>query len=408
VALFGSFSLLGGDALRMALQIPIRKPGRSALTTLGLAIGVGTFIAMVSFGRGARSSVVSQFETLGTNQLRVRPRLNVVERPPRFLGEADVLALKREGTTFAAVVPQASSTYDIEYRGTHMRTPVVGALPELKDTQPWVAEQGGLIDATDVAGRAKVCVIGVTPLRKLFGSADALGQTITIGGKLPCRVIGVTEERGSSISGGDLDDRVYVPLTTYATYLGLPQGYSVIEVRPQSKALLEPAKTEIRQIMIRSHQLREGGELDFTIASPDDVTLVAEQIGAALTGLLAGIAAVSLLVGGIGIMNIQLVSVAERTHEIGIRAAIGASSQQIMTQFLAEALVLAVLGSAAGVALGIASAWVVADLMRWPREIGADVVIGSALFGLFVGVLFGYVPAKRAADLDPIEALRRE
>src|SRR6185503_8712866 len=152
--------------------------------------------------------------------------------------------------------------------------------------------------------------IGVTPLRKLFGSANALGQTITVAGKLPCRVIGITEERGSSISGGDLDDRIYIPLTAYATYLGLPTGYSVIEVKPRNRNLLEAAKTEITQIMIRSHQLREGGELDFQISSPDDVTSVAEEIGAALTGLLAGIAAVSLLVGGIGIMNIQLVSVA--------------------------------------------------------------------------------------------------
>jgi putative ABC transport system permease protein len=218
----------------------------------------------------------------------------------------------------------------------------------------------------------------------------------------------VFESRGTNISGSDLDDRVVMPLSTFETYLGLPNGYWQIEVRPRERALIDVAKSEVTQILHRTHRIKEGQADDFHVISPDEVTRVAEQIGGILTGLLAGIAAVSLLVGGIGIMNIQLVSVAERTHEIGIRAAIGASPEQIMGQFLAEALVLAMLGSLAGVALGVGLSIAVAKQMGWPHAAGFDIVIGSALFGIAVGTIFGYIPAKRAAALDPIEALRRE
>ncbi len=401
-------AFFGSDTLRTALQMPARNPGRSALTTLGLAIGVGAFIAMVSFGRGARSAVVSQFETLGTNLLRIKTRYGATTESPHLLTQEDVAALQRESTTFAYVVPHAFSPMDVTYAGRRIRTSVLGALPDIVHTEDWRMSAGGMFDQADVQQRSKVCVIGATALANLFGPADPLGQVITIGGRLPCRVIGVLGQRGSNIGGSDMDDRVMLPLSTYEAYLGLPNGYWVVEVRPKSRALLDAAKAEVTQILRRSHRIEPGDDDDFQILSPDDLTQVAQQISGTLTGLLAAIAAVSLLVGGIGIMNIQLVSVAERTHEIGIRAAIGASPAQIMTQFVAEAVTLAALGSAAGVALGIGASMLVAKQFHWEQATSADVVLGSALFGIAVGTLFGYIPARRAARLDPIDALRRE
>jgi putative ABC transport system permease protein len=401
-------SFRGSDTLRMALQMPARNPGRSALTTLGLAIGVGAFIAMVSFGRGARSSVVSQFETLGTNLLRIKAKFGTTTETPHLLTQEDVSALQRESTAFAYVVPHAFSPMDVTFAGRHVRTSVLGALPDIVKTEDWRMGEGGMFDETDVQQRAKVCVLGTTAIANLFAGSDPLGQVITIGGRLPCRVIGVLAQRGSNIGGSDMDDRLMLPLSSYEAFLGLPNGYWLIEVRPKSRALLDAAKLEVVQILRRSHQLDAAADDDFQVLSPDDLTHVAQQISGTLTGLLAAIAAVSLLVGGIGIMNIQLVSVAERTHEIGIRAAIGASPSQIMRQFVAEAVTLATLGSLAGVALGVSASVLVAKQFHWERATSADVVIGSALFGIAVGTLFGYIPARRAARLDPIDALRRE
>jgi putative ABC transport system permease protein len=398
----------GSDSLSIALQMPLRNPGRSALTTLGLAIGVGAFIAMVSFGRGARTSVVSQFETLGSNLLRVKTDYGATAEPPHKLDHADVEALQRESTAMEYVAPHAFGVFDLLADGRRDRTSVLGAVPEIMKTEDWQIGSGVMFDQVDLDQRNKVCVLGATPALLLFGSSDPIGKMITIDGRLPCRVIGVLEKRGSSISGSDTDARMLIPLSTFEAYLGMPNGYWIVEVRPKSRALLEAAKAEIKEILRRTHQIPPERSPDFQVMSPDDVTRVAEQVGGTLTALLAAIAAVSLLVGGIGIMNIQLVSVAERTHEIGIRAAIGASPDQIMRQFLAEALVLAGLGSGAGVALGVAASVLVARQMHWPQATSADVVIGSALFGIAVGTVFGYIPAKRAAALDPIEALRRE
>ncbi len=399
--------LPGTDNLHMALQVPLRNPGRSALTALGLAIGVGAFIAMVSFGRGARSSVVSQFETLGSNLLRVKPAFNVNNPNPRPLTPEDVDALRRESTAIAYVVPLCSRGADVEYQGRRHRTTIRGMPPEYDKTRDEAIALGGSFDAVDMAQQAKVCVLGATVVRELFGVEQPLGKVVTIGDRLPCRVIGVLESRGAAVTGGDIDDRVIIPLTTYLSQLGSSQGFSYIEVRPKSRQLLSAAREEVMDILRGTHQKSKGRE-DFQVLSPDEVTRVAEQIGGILTGLLAGIAGISLLVGGIGIMNIQLVSVAERTHEIGIRAAIGAAPEQILRQFLAEAVVLASLGSAAGVALGVTVSLLVGRQMGWPDTANADVVLGAALFGILVGTLFGYIPAKRAADLDPIEALRRE
>ena len=395
------------DLLATALQVPVRNPGRSALTTLGLAIGVAAFIAMVSFGRGARSSVVSQFETLGSNLLRVRTHFGQSVQP-RLLDAADVQALRREATTISHIAPYAMLNLDVTFNERSVRMPVRGTTPEFIHTRDYTLGLGGVFDQADMAERKKVCVIGPSTAEALFGSRDPLGEVITIDARLPCRVIGVFGSRGVSLSGSDMDELLLMPLSTFEANFGLPNGYWVIELRPHDRSLLPAARSEVAQILRRTHAIQPGEEDDFAVISPDEVTQVADQIGGILTGLLAGIAAVSLLVGGIGIMNIQLVSVAERTHEIGIRAAIGASPEQILRQFVAEAVVLAVIGSAAGVALGIGASTLVAKLMRWPSGTSADIVIGSALFGIAVGTVFGFIPARRAAQLDPIDALRRE
>jgi putative ABC transport system permease protein len=398
------------ESLRMAMQVLIRKPGRSALTVLGLTIGVAAFIAMVSFGQGARRSVIAQFESLGSNILRVRTRAganDALNRPPRPLSAADAAALVREATSVRVVVPLSRRTSDLNYGGIVHRTGLHGTTPDYAPLHDWEVILGGMFDAEEAALGKKVCVLGATPADRLFGTRDPLGETVVLAGKFPCRVIGVLESKGRSIGGGDLDDLVLMPLRTFELLLGV-DGYSAIELKPLDPDWVEAARSEVTEIIRRTHHIGQNDPPDFDVISPDDVTRAADQTSRILTGLLAGIAAVSLLVGGIGIMNIQLVAVAERTHEIGIRAAIGASPNQILRQFLVESSVLSGVGAAAGVALGLSTAQLVANFMRWPSVISLGAVVGSGLFGFAVGVIFGYIPALRAARLDPIAALRRE
>ncbi len=399
------------EEMRAAAQILVRYPGRSALTVLGLAIGVAAFIAMVSFGEGARRSVVSQFETLGTNLLVVSPSVGerqTLNKTVLPLSDADVEALRRESTTLAEIIPVARIDQDATRDGLHHLARLQGTLPAFAKLHDWPLATGGMFDATDVAQRGKVCVLGGTPVRILFGDGDPLGETVTVGGVLPCRVVGVLATKGFSAGGDDLDDTIILPVTTFNAYWAAATGYSRLELQPVRPSLIDAAKGEVTDILARLHRIDENEVADFRVTSPREVVRAVERTSSILSGLLRGIAAVSLLVGGIGIMNIQLVSVAERTREIGIRAAIGASPKQILTQFLWEGLALTVVGALAGVGLGLVIASVTAKMMQWPRVISGPGIAGAVGFALGVGLVFGFLPARSAARLDPIEALRHE
>jgi putative ABC transport system permease protein len=403
--------MFNSETFTNSLRSVLRHPGRTIMTVIGLTIGVGAFIAMVSFGEGARRAVIAQFEALGVNLLRVSSVPGVRQprgRRTQLLSEHDLAAVRRETTSVQSVIPVFKTSSTVGYQGAKQLAQIYGTTPRFTVVHYWRFASGGMFNELDLDQRAKVCVLGATPASKLFGARDALGATIRVGSKLACRVIGVLAPKGAGTNGADLDDMVLIPSSTYATYVARRSNYSSIEIEPLEPRLLEVARSEVTHALRRTHGLQKGDFDDFNVSSPAEVVRAVQRTSGILGGLLQGIAAVSLLVGGIGIMNIQLVSVAERTKEIGIRSAIGGSPRQILVQFLSEALVLSLIGAAAGVALGLGVAAVVANFMGWTRVISPEGVLLSAAFGIAVGVVFGLLPARRAAELDPVEALRHE
>jgi putative ABC transport system permease protein len=397
------------EAVRMAFLVLRRSPGRSALTVLGLAIGVAAVIATVAFGQGARRAVLAQFQNLGANILRVRPVLSAgdfVSKAALQLTATDADALRRDGVSFGLIVPNARRALDLARGSKRVRSTLIGTEPDYATVHGLRFTLGGMFDVRDLRDGMRVCALGATPARALFGQDNPLGATLLIPGRAPCTVIGVLAGMGREIGGNDLDDFVLMPLTSYARMLG-EDHYSNIEISPAPEVPLSAARAEAEQILRHTHHFNAHEPTDFGVVSPDDITRAADETARILTGLLSVIAAVSLLVGGIGIMNIQLVAVAERTQEIGIRSAIGAAPGQIMQQFLIESGVLAGVGSLLGVGAGVGIAEAVAHIMRWSSVVSASTVLMSGLFGLAVGVCFGYLPAARAARLDPIVALQR-
>lgn len=373
-----------------------------------MAIGVAAFIAMVAFGRGARSAVVGQFEKLGVNILSIAPSgLRPGGRPPSPLTDRDANALEAADAVDYVAPVLGGRTFLI--RGNVQRATTLRATNErFVELRDWPLAHGANMDALDLERKAPVCILGATPARKLFPDREPVGATVSVEGKLSCRVIGRLSPKGAATSGRDVDDVVLIPASTYFARVRSGGAYGTIDLRPTPGYDRAAAMAAVRTALRKAHRLPENAEDDFVIRSSDDAIIVASTVSDILTVLLASIAAVSLLVGGIGIMNIQLVAVAERTREIGIRAAIGATPQQILRQFLAESVVLALFGTVLGTTTGVGLAWGVARAMRWSDALSLGPILLSVAFGAAVGVFFGYLPAARAARLDPIEALRRE
>ncbi|MDB5213455.1 MAG: Macrolide export ATP-binding/permease protein MacB [Myxococcaceae bacterium] len=403
--------------LRIALRAVLRNKMRSFLTTLGIIIGVGAVIAMMAIGAGAKAQVEQAFAAMGTNLLIVLPGTSSTGGSKGGFGSQptltwdDLAAIKAEVATVRSVAPSLRSNQSLVSDQLNWTTSVTGTTPEYFDIRNWPMSDGVLFTQQDVVSGNKVVVLGQTVVARLFGpTSSPVGQTIRIG-NTPFSVVGVAGKKGQSATGQDYDDGAFIPSTTFAHRIqgGLGKYLSgQMYVQATSSDTTTRALEDVRALLRDRHKLPPGADDDFSIRNLAEIAGAQAEGTDTMTTLLASVAAVSLLVGGIGIMNIMLVSVTERTREIGIRMAIGAKPSSILLQFLIEALVLSIAGGLVGVGSGVGVAWWLASRFKWPVQIQVDVILISVAFSAAVGIVFGLYPARKASQLDPIDALRYE
>ena len=404
------------ETFRVALRALLRNKMRSFLTVLGIIIGVGAVIAMVAIGEGAKAQVEASFASMGSNLLIVMSGSTQSGGARGGFGSMptltwdDLNAIRREAPAVKYAAAQLRSNAQLMSDDQNWATSVSGTSPEYFQIRNWKVERGrGLLDS-DLDSSAKVVVLGQTVVDKLYGAVDPIGQTVRIK-NIPFEVVGVLERKGQSTMGQDYDDCAFVPQTTFGTKIqGGLQKYlaGTIFLGAVSSDATQRAESQVSDLLRDRHHLLPGSDDDFSIRNLTEMANAQAEGTRTLTTLLASIAGVSLLVGGIGIMNIMLVSVTERTREIGVRMAVGATPMAILLQFLVEALTLAVAGGMVGVALGVFSAGRLAAQFGWPTLIRPDVALIAVGFSGLVGVVFGLYPARKASRLDPIEALRFE
>ena len=404
------------EALYSALGALRANKLRSALTMLGIFIGVGAVIAIVAVGSGAREQVLRQIRTLGSNLIVVFPG-NLTSGGVRLgagvantLSEDDAYAIEREIAAVQNAAPTNRAGAQVVAGSANWATTVQGVTPAFFEVREWDVAAGRHFDAEEIARGAQVALLGQSVVASLFGDGDPVGETIRIR-NVPFLVVGVLDRKGQNPQGQDQDDTIMVPLAAARQrVLGVnranPRSVGAILVKIRDGDDMTQAEADIRDLLRQRHRLQPQQDDDFTIRNLTEIVATRMASARTLALLLVAVAGVSLLVGGIGIMNIMLVSVTERTREIGLRMAVGARSRDILRQFLIEATALSVLGGAAGVLAGIAIAAGVAMQAGWPLVIGLETVVLAVAFSALVGMFFGWYPAHRAARLDPIEALR--
>jgi putative ABC transport system permease protein len=402
-----------GTLLRIATKSILKNKMRTLLTMLGIVIGVGAVIIMVAIGTGAQQQIQQQIGSLGTNVIMILPGASTqggvsqgAQTMTRLTVE-DADKLKRESQVISAVTPVIMTRRQVIGGGTNWRASIHGVSTDYPVIRDWQPSSGQFFSEQDVRAMRKVALLGHTVAQALFQDSDPVGEQIQIG-NVPFTIVGVLSRKGQTASGNDQDDIILVPYTTAQTRLSGFIRIGQIMVSAPSPQDIPAAEQEARVIMREAHKIPEGGDDDFTIRNQTEIAEAAQSTTKVMTGLLAAIASVSLLVGGIGIMNIMLVSVTERTREIGIRMAIGARGSDVLTQFLVESVVMSVLGGLIGLGVGIGGAALVGRLTGWSTVTPPSAVALAVGFSAAVGVFFGFYPARKAARLNPIEALRYE
>jgi len=400
------------SAVRLALRAIGRSKLRAGLTVLGILIGVAAVVVVVALGTGVRQKVLGEISTLGANIIYIFPQAtnaSGAQRDSGRLTEADGLAILKEATSVAAVTPYSSLSAQVVADDKNVATQIMGTAQSYWAVRDFKFVAGQSWTDSDELLKAKVCVIGDTVRENLFGERDPVGQYVRIG-RYPYRVIGVLAKKGQSPFGEDQDDRVLMPIGSFRARImpTTPGRVHQLMASATDARTVDRAVMQVEQILRQRHKIDPDDEPDFVIRTQAELRRSQEQIFDSLQVLLASIAAVSLLVGGIGVMNIMLVSVTERTREIGIRMAIGAAEGDIMVQFLVEAVVLSLIGGILGLGLGLGLISVLTQALGWSMELPLSAVIAALGTSGGIGVVFGFFPARRAAQLDPIVALRNE
>ncbi len=404
-----SYATLLGSALWALLANKMR----SLLTVLGITIGIAAVICVVAIGRAGQAQVERQLNNLGDNFVWVEAGGRAVNgvrtgtHGTKTLLLADAAAIKSQIPLIKSVSPNVDGSIQIIYANQNWYTGYRGVSPEYFDIKRWFVDQGAFFSQDDVDRAADVCVIGRTVRDQLFGTDDPIGKVMRIRG-IPCRVVATLQPKGLSVSGQDQDDTVILPYTTAMKKIKGNNWLDDVLCSAVSPDVIKLAGQQAAALLRDRHHLRPDEEDDFNIRNPEDIIKAQLEASHTLTILLVAIASISLVVGGIGIMNVMLVSVTERTREIGLRVAVGARRRLIHLQFLGESVMLSLVGGAAGVLLGVAASFFVGRTLHWPIQMSLEGVLVSAAFSIAVGVFFGYYPARKASLLNPIDALRYE
>ena len=399
-----------GNILLLSLREIRRNVLRSILTTLGIVIGVAAVIVVVTLGEGTKAQVQAEISKLGSTMLTVFPgqrRRGGARQSAEPFEIEDVNALRRETSMLAGVAPMSMSRQMVVYGNANRRAQVVGADREFVNVRSWGLAAGRMFSPAEERAGKSVCIIGETVRKELFKDEPFLGKTLRVA-RASCQVIGLLEPKGQVMFSGDQDDVVALPLKYYQRRISGNTNVDQIYVAAWDDTLVDSAQSEVEMIMRERRPSQPGDDDKFSVRGVQEMSAAFQSSTTVMTGFLSAIAAISLLVGGIGIMNIMLVSVTERTREIGIRMAIGAREKEVLFQFLVEAAMLASFGGIVGIAVGLGSAWAIAPMLQVPFIVQPDMVILAFIFSALVGLVFGYMPAQRAARLDPIDALRHE